>query len=312
MDLTSVVIPTKNRENQLKRAINSVLNQTYDNIELIVVDDNSTDNTSGIVHQLTNNTEIDIKYIINKETRGGAVSRNTGADAAKGKYLAFLDSDDEWTTDHLEKSINYILNNDYNACFGNYRLPENTLPIDAYKNQFDGSINLTDLLFKGNIDPRTSTFVFEKKLFDQVMFDSNLQKHQDWDLALRFTQKFKMGCLDANTVIIHHDAENRMSAGVNHTATSLFIQKHLNNARPENALIFLIYLCWGTAVIEGKSKGYKNYKALLSQKKKVVATIRRKDQIKLYILYLPTPMIRRIENIKKKVIARRIQSKQLS
>jgi glycosyltransferase involved in cell wall biosynthesis len=99
----SVIIPTYNRAHTLKRAINSILSQTINDFEIIVVDDCSTDETNQLVHSFEN-----VKYIVNRHKRGPAGARNQGIEVASGDYVAFLDSDDEWFQRHLENSIHYL------------------------------------------------------------------------------------------------------------------------------------------------------------------------------------------------------------
>lgn len=105
MDLVSVILPSYNRANTIARAIKSVVNQTYTNYELIIVDDGSTDNTEEVVKSLKNENIIYIKHPHNK---GAAGARNTGLKIAKGEYIAFQDSDDEWMSHKLKKQINIM------------------------------------------------------------------------------------------------------------------------------------------------------------------------------------------------------------
>ena len=100
-DITvSAIIPTYNRANIVIRAIQSVLNQTYQNFELLVIDDGSQDNTEEIVTGIHDNR---IKYIRHEKNKGVAAARNTGIEAAKGEFIAFLDSDDEWLPNKLKR-----------------------------------------------------------------------------------------------------------------------------------------------------------------------------------------------------------------
>lgn len=99
---TSVIIPTYNRAHVLPRAIKSVLNQTFRDLELIVVDDGSTDETENVVRGFQENDER-IRYIRHEINRGGNAARNSGLQNARGRYIAFLDSDDEWFPEMLEK-----------------------------------------------------------------------------------------------------------------------------------------------------------------------------------------------------------------
>ena len=100
----SVIIPTYNRAHLIDRSIQSVLNQTYQDFELIVVDDRSTDNTEDIIRQFREKDKR-IKYIKHDKNKGGSAARNTRIKNSVGKYIVFQDSDDEWFPEKLEKQM---------------------------------------------------------------------------------------------------------------------------------------------------------------------------------------------------------------
>ncbi len=100
--LVSVIIPTYNRAKTLPRAIKSALSQSYKNIEVIIVDDGSTDNTEEIVKNYQDSRIVFLKHITNE---GCAAALNTGISNVKGEYVAFLDSDDEWLPTKIEKQM---------------------------------------------------------------------------------------------------------------------------------------------------------------------------------------------------------------
>ena len=95
-------MPTYNREKTIKRAIDSILEQTYQDFEIIIVDDNSKDNTEQIVKSIEDRRII---YIRNEENKGANASRNIGIEMARGEYIAFQDSDDEWLKEKLEYQL---------------------------------------------------------------------------------------------------------------------------------------------------------------------------------------------------------------
>lgn len=110
-ELVSVVIATYRRETELDRAIKSVLNQSYKNIEIVVVDDNGVNSewqtkVSKIMEKYRSNSNI--KYIINESNKGGSLTRNAGIENAKGAYIAFLDDDDEYYPAKVEKQVNLV------------------------------------------------------------------------------------------------------------------------------------------------------------------------------------------------------------
>lgn len=112
----SVIIPTYNRADCLPRSIDSILSQDYKEYEIIVVDDGSTDNTRQILQPYIDKELI--RYIY-RDNAGCAAARNTGIDAAKGDWIAFLDSDDRWLPDKLAVQMEYLLETGLDVCFTN-------------------------------------------------------------------------------------------------------------------------------------------------------------------------------------------------
>lgn len=117
-NLVSIIMPSYNTGRFIKETIESVLVQSHSNWELIIVDDCSTDNTDEIVGQYLADTRI--CYIKNEKNSGAAVSRNRALRKAKGKWIAFLDSDDLWEQDKLEKQISFMQDNGYDFSYTNY------------------------------------------------------------------------------------------------------------------------------------------------------------------------------------------------
>jgi glycosyltransferase involved in cell wall biosynthesis len=101
--VVSVILPTYNRASTLGRAVDSVLKQTFDDFELIIIDDGSTDESDAVLRAYTNDGRV--RVIRQARNTGCAEARNVGVTASSGLYLAFQDSDDEWLPDKLEKSV---------------------------------------------------------------------------------------------------------------------------------------------------------------------------------------------------------------
>ena len=117
-DLVSIIMPSYNTGRFIKETIESVLAQSYPTWELIIVDDCSTDNTDEVVNQYLSDERI--RYIKNDTNSGAAVSRNRALREAKGKWIAFLDSDDLWEPEKLKKQIAFMEKNDYRFSYTNY------------------------------------------------------------------------------------------------------------------------------------------------------------------------------------------------
>jgi len=117
-ELVSIIMPSYNTEDYIAASIESVLAQTYENWELLIVDDCSTDETDDVVKPYL--VDERIRYLKNEKNSGAAVSRNRALREAKGKWIAFLDSDDLWTSEKLEKQITFMKENGYHFSYTNY------------------------------------------------------------------------------------------------------------------------------------------------------------------------------------------------
>lgn len=126
-DLVSVIMPSHNTADYIAESIESVLAQTYQNWELVIVDDCSADNTDIVVEKYL--TDCRIRYLKNEKNSGAAVSRNRALREAKGKWIAFLDSDDLWYPEKLQHQIMYMEKNNYHFSYTNYiEIDENSKP----------------------------------------------------------------------------------------------------------------------------------------------------------------------------------------
>ena len=128
--LVSVIMPSFNTASYIGEAIQSVINQTYKELELLIVDDCSTDNTDGVVASFSDSR---IRYFKNLKNSGAAVSRNRALREAKGEWIAFLDSDDLWMPEKLERQIHFMRNNQYYfTCTGRNTIDEDSKAVGEY------------------------------------------------------------------------------------------------------------------------------------------------------------------------------------
>ena len=185
----SIIIPTYNRARLLGRAIQSILNQTYSNFELIVVDDYSKDNTEHIVKSFRDER---IRYIRHEKNKGAVAARNTGIKAARGEYIAFQDSDDEWLPEKLGKQISAFnfgppdLGVVYTSFWQIDRGRKTCIPSSNVK-QTEGNIH--DALLEGNF-VNTPTAVVRKECFEKAGMFENLPRLQEWGLWLRISKHY--------------------------------------------------------------------------------------------------------------------------
>ncbi len=197
--MVSVVIPTHNRVDLLPRAIESVLNQTYKDIELIVVSDGSTDGTDELMAKYANDSRI--KYINYKPAQGGNYARNTGIKAAKGEYIAFLDDDDEWFPNKLEEQLEVIESHDN---IGLVYTGTHVIYADEgveYPSIPHASGDLSVKILWANCVGSTTTVMVRKSVLDKVgIFDEKLPALQDYDLWIRICQESRVGVVSKELV----------------------------------------------------------------------------------------------------------------
>ena len=201
----SVIIPYYNKAPYIIRCIDSVLNQTVNNFEIIVIDDGSTDNGIELISK---------KYgesitIVSQKNQGVSVARNTGINLAKQEYVALLDADDAWHPQYLE-SVNFIINNEPDVkIIGSHYSRVN----DFFEKKYDSTNYFKfDNYFKEAIRNTyftSSSSVIKKDFFEQNNgFNSNLKKGEDHDVWFRVVQNGGNSFYITNTLVYYSDEDN--------------------------------------------------------------------------------------------------------
>ena len=208
MEEIAVIIPTYNRCDLLKRAINSVIKQTITPKEIIIVDNGSTDQT----YQMVSSLFPEINYFIEKK-RGVSAARNKGILESKSKWIAFLDSDDAWKPTKLEKQMEYsVFNQD------KYRIihtDETWYRNKKFLNQLKKHKKSGGNIFKNSLQLcciSPSSVILKKQIFDDYgLFDENLEVCEDYDMWIRITAKEEVGFLDSPLVLKYGGHSDQLS-----------------------------------------------------------------------------------------------------
>lgn len=190
----SVIIPTYNREKTILRALQSVLDQTYANIEVLVIDDGSTDSTAEIVNSISDER---VKYIVLEKNGGPAGARNVGVQMASGEWIAFQDSDDCWHKDKLEVQMAYAKEHPeysmiycmYNVNFEDGRtvvVPSQPLPEEMQD-------DMLNTLLVRNVIGAPCILVKKKEFLTVGGFNTTYNALEDWEFAIRFAKKYRIG-----------------------------------------------------------------------------------------------------------------------
>ncbi|MDQ7786444.1 MAG: glycosyltransferase family 2 protein [Thermodesulfovibrionales bacterium] len=207
----SVIIPTHNRANLLSQAIQSVLNQTYNNFELIIIDDHSTDNTQEIIKAFSDSR---IKSIVNDHKKGAAGARNAGIFKAMGQWVAFLDDDDIWFPQKLE--LQYDMIHNVGKIVGLIYTGYAVYDFDKMKEvqiitpEKEGWIQ-KDLLYTNCIGPPCSVII-RKSLLEQIKgFDDDFPAYQDCDLYVRIAGLAQIAYIKDTLLYVRTSGNDRIS-----------------------------------------------------------------------------------------------------
>lgn len=262
--LISAIIPTFNRAKAVRRAIESCLNQTYQDLEVLVVDDHSSDDTARVVNDFSDKR---LKYFFHEKNSGPASSRNTGIRNSQGEFIAFLDSDDEWVKDKIrrqvatfekfrtdEKNIGLVFVNGYDET-QKRRFISNAMSGIVYSPQEDAFYPLRVL-----ICPPSSWMLSRRVIIDVGFFDERMYNWDDGDYLARVAYKYDIYFLNEDLVIWHESKEhvNKMSLNLI-KGKELFLENNYEFMRKDKEYLFKFYRALGKDAIaldKAKARSY--------------------------------------------------------
>ncbi|GAB3313429.1 glycosyltransferase family 2 protein [Haloplanus salinarum] len=230
----SVVIPTYNREDTISRAVDSVLEQTIDDFEIVIVDDGSKDNTQKIIEGYNDDR---IRYIEHEENRGQNVARNTGLKATEGMYISYLDSDDVLLPQHLEKSINKLgeLSDKFAGIVTGYEDVVDSRKLS--QPGYDGRITYDDLI-RDMYDRigGLSLLTFRADILDEVgIHDEDVINSTDLDFYLQILEEYDLFGIDEVLCRRFKQTDSvSMNAELVAKGERTILSKHGDKLTPEN------------------------------------------------------------------------------
>lgn len=204
-NLVSIVMPSYNTAPYIMESIQSVLSQTYKNWELIVVDDCSTDNTDDVLASIHDDR---IKIFKNKENRGAALSRNKALREAKGRWIAFLDSDDIWKPEKLEKQISFMKKNGYSFSYTNYEEIDPEGKVTGVK--VTGPLKITKLGMYNYCWPGCLTVMYDADKVGLVQI-TEIDKNNDYAMWLQVCKKTDCYLLNENLALYRKGRRGSLS-----------------------------------------------------------------------------------------------------
>lgn len=182
-DLVSVILPTFNSAPYIEATLRSACEQTYPSLEIIVVDDGSTDDTVSIVNAINDPR---VRLIERPENGGAGAARNVGISAATGRFIAFLDSDDLWFPTKIERQIAFMKERGLASCYTRYSLIDESGKVFGDCGEIAKSLSYKQLLPQNQI--RTSSYVFDVRQLGKLYFPL-IRKRQDFGLFLEATKR---------------------------------------------------------------------------------------------------------------------------
>lgn len=219
MKQASIIIPTYNRANVIENSIRSVLNQSYTEYELLVVDDGSTDDTESVIESFQDER---IRYIKLPENKGVAAARNEGIRQAKYDYIAFQDSDDYWKENKLEKQMAFLTKHPEIALlYCPYEckkadgsaiiVPNDSIPMSEKQG------NIYEYMLRRNTIGTPSVLLRKECLENSGIFNENLTCLEDWEFFLRISKNYEVAF--QNEVLVY---VNLSSDGVSHNVSGYY------------------------------------------------------------------------------------------
>lgn len=212
--LVSIVIPTYGRPDSLNRCVESALKQTYENIEIIIVDDNNPDTeariaTERVIRRYEGNSMI--TYLQHDKNRNGSAARNTGWKKASGKYITFVDDDDEINERKIAKQVACLekLDDSWGACYTGYRLIKEYGQDQISTEKCSGNCYVYALMrtmFMGS----GSNLLLRKNVVDEINgYDESFIRNQDVEFMVRALENYKLAYIDEVLLTIHQEGERK-------------------------------------------------------------------------------------------------------
>lgn len=234
--LVSIITPSYNSEKFISETIKSVQNQTYQNWEMIIVDDCSTDKTVSIINTFLQDKRIQLLQL-NKNS-GTGIARNKALALAKGRFIAFLDSDDLWKPEKLEKQVDYMLSKNKPFTFSFYDcIDENGEPLDK---TIEAPLNLKyRQLFWSNLVGNL-TGIYDTDYFGKIEISSS-RKRQDWMLWLTILKEIREAKPIPESLAVYRVRDNSLSASKSTLLKHNYnVYRHFHKLNPVTASVCMM------------------------------------------------------------------------
>lgn len=268
--LVTVVIPTYSRPDNLSRAIDSVLGQTYSPIEIIVVDDNGIGTNNQILTEKTLSPYLEkeqIIYLKHEVNKNGSAARNTGLTAATGEFICFLDDDDEYLPSKIEDQVKALQNASPKIggalCSSNFYWTDalgNKTKVKLVPNTYCGNM-MPEILLSKKIIFSTSLWLMRTSVCrEQNGFDESFRRHQDLEFLIRFSRKYEIISVKPDTALVERNLTGqitRVNLHIIYEVKKLLLNLYKDDIEKHDNYKFIYYKVWENFACAALSKrGY--------------------------------------------------------
>lgn len=229
--LVSVIIPVYNRPQLLEKTLNSVIIQTITDIEILVIDDGSIDDIQSVVDAIDDNR---IKYHRLEHTNAN-VARNYGIEKSRGDYIAMLDADDLWCNSHLQECLELLQHDIIDGLYGSLILKNEETHQERtfFARTLKKEETMIDYLLQSGYGAQTSTLFMTATSIKDILWNPNLNRHQDYDFIVRYSKKYKLKP-KLNPTVIYTIKKNLDQ--IDFSSCIRFIRENRDDIRPSNYL----------------------------------------------------------------------------
>lgn len=230
MPLISVIITTYGKPIYLEKAIESVKQQTFTDFELIVVDDNDSNSINRSLTENVINKFSNIIYLKHDKNKNGAAARNTGIRESKGKYIAFLDSDDFYVSNRLERCYNAMekISNKYAGVYTGCEFRRNNQKYHKFNKPKSGNFLIETLACTFKFSTGSNLFVRKSVVEELNGFDEHFLRHQDYEFLVRLFQKYDLYGIREILVIKNNENFNLPNVNKIISTKELYLDKYKN------------------------------------------------------------------------------------
>lgn len=242
--LVSIIIPAYNAECYIEKSINSVLNQTYKNIQIIVIDDGSIDNTYSKVNILLKNHSM--RKILKKENGGVSSARNLGIKHADGEYICFLDSDDYYDINFIQCMVEGITKHDLDLCYCGYKQDTDKTIKEYNYNYITNSINgneLCKLHLKKQTYLWTGSVIYKKSIIleNDIIYPTDCQYGEDQQFIIKYLLKCnKVGCIQKSLVYYVYRFDSATYTFTEKRFTGIYAFENIKKYIKDNQILELL------------------------------------------------------------------------